>query len=120
MVKLTQRRRPTGSQDPPWEPANPRLPPRYLAVPGDNRPGSEAEPRGGYVPGQTLGRRHGTLTPALSRRERGRRRRGSATIDYFLIIAIVLPLAAFILRIAPRAIQSVYDLLTVVVAWPFM
>ena len=60
------------------------------------------------------------LTPALSQRERGRKRRGSATIDYFLIIAIVLPLAAFILRIAPRAIQLVYDLLTVVVAWPFM
>src|SRR5262245_13372526 len=62
----------------------------------------------------------GALTPALSQRERGWRRRGSATIDYFLIIAIVLPLAAFILRIGPRAIQSVYDLLTVVVAWPFL
>jgi len=48
------------------------------------------------------------------------RRRASATIDYFLIICIVLPLAAFIMRIAPRAIHSVYDLLTVVVAWPFM
>jgi hypothetical protein len=54
-----------------------------------------------------------------SRLER-RSRRGSATIDYFLIICIVLPLAAFIFRIAPRAMYSVYDLLTVVVAWPFM
>jgi hypothetical protein len=52
--------------------------------------------------------------------ETGRRRHGSATIDYFLLICIVLPLAAFILRVAPRAMQSVYDLLTVVVAWPFM
>jgi hypothetical protein len=67
---------------------------------------NEAEPRGRCVPGRTLGRRF--------------RRRGSATIDYFLMICIVLPLAAFIMRIAPRAIQSVYDLLTVVVAWPFM
>ena len=49
-----------------------------------------------------------------------RRRRAAATIDYFLIICIVLPLAAFILRIAPRIMQSVYDLLTVMVAWPFM
>jgi hypothetical protein len=51
---------------------------------------------------------------------RHQKRRGSSTIDYFLIICIVLPLAAFILRIAPRAMHSVYDLLTVVVAWPFM
>jgi hypothetical protein len=63
-------------------------------------------------------RRGTSLTLTLSQRERGRK--GSATIDYFLIICIVLPLAAFIMRIAPRAIQSVYDLLTVVVAWPFM
>jgi hypothetical protein len=63
-------------------------------------------------------RRRTALTLALSQRER--ERRGSATIDYFLIICIVVPLAAFIMRIAPRAIWSVYDLLTVVVAWPFM
>jgi hypothetical protein len=48
------------------------------------------------------------------------RRRGSATVDYFLLFAIVLPLAALILGIAPRMIQSVYDMMTVVVAWPFM
>jgi hypothetical protein len=48
------------------------------------------------------------------------RRVGSSTIDYFLLIAIVLPLAAFLFRIAPRAMHSVYDLLTVVVAWPFL
>ena len=56
----------------------------------------------------------------LSRREREKRRRGSATIDYFLLICVVLPLAAFIISIAPRAMRSVYDLLTVMVAWPFM
>ena len=47
-------------------------------------------------------------------------RRGSATIDYFLLIAIVLPLAAFLFRVAPRAMHLVYDLFTVVVAWPFL
>ena len=61
---------------------------------------------------------------AVKRRsKRGRSlygRRGSATVDYFLLICIVLPLATFLMWIAPRAIQSVYDLLTVVVAWPFM
>ncbi|HEY2415871.1 MAG TPA: hypothetical protein VGI40_26760 [Pirellulaceae bacterium] len=47
------------------------------------------------------------------------RRRGSATIDYFLLMAVVLPLAAFMMQIAPRMMRSVYDLLTVVVSWPF-
>ena len=69
---------------------------------------SDAETRAGCVPGRSRGRR------------RCQRRRGSATIDYFLLICIVIPLAAFILRVAPRAMQSVYDLLTVVVAWPFL
>lgn len=57
---------------------------------------------------------------AISRRKCRSRRAGSSTIDYFLLIGIVLPLAAFLFRIAPRAMQSVYDLLTVVVAWPFL
>ena len=62
---------------------------------------------GGRVkPTRSPGRRH--------------RRRGSATIDYFLIICIVLPLAALVLHFGPRAMHSVYDMLTVVVAWPFL
>ena len=48
------------------------------------------------------------------------RRRGSATINYFPVMAVVLPLAAFMMKIAPRMMQLVYDLLTVVVSWPFM
>jgi hypothetical protein len=56
----------------------------------------------------------------FSLRKRRSRRVGSSTIDYFLLIAIVLPLAAFLFRIAPRAMHFVYDLLTVVVAWPFL
>ena len=46
-------------------------------------------------------------------------RRGSATIDYFLLMAVVLPLVAFMMQIAPRIMRLVYDLLTVVVSWPF-
>jgi hypothetical protein len=69
-------------------------------------PFCEAEPRIASVPGGSLGRRAC--------------RRGSATIDYFLLICIVLPLAAFMMTVAPRAMRSVYDLLTVMVAWPFM
>ena len=60
--------------------------------------------------GLTLGRQ----------RKHPKRRRGSAAIDYFLVMAVVLPLAAFMMKIAPQMMQLVYDLLTVVVSWPFM
>lgn len=97
----------TGSQGPPWKPITPRLlPPASWCIAAVACPPGEAKPRGHCISGGTPGRRS--------------RRRGSATIDYFLLVSIVLPLAAFILWIGPRAIQSVYDLFTVVVAWPFM
>ncbi len=60
----------------------------------------------------------GRMKPLRSLRRR--RRRGSATIDYFLVICIVLPLAALVLHFGPRAMHSVYDMLTVVVASPFL
>jgi hypothetical protein len=48
------------------------------------------------------------------------RRRGSAAIDYFLVVGVVLPLAALVMWYGPRAMRAVYDLSTVVIAWPFM
>jgi hypothetical protein len=59
------------------------------------------------------------LNASKKRNGSQRRRRGAATIDYFLLMAVVLPLAAFMMQIAPRMMRSVYDLLTVVVSWPF-
>ncbi len=59
----------------------------------------------------------------LARKRRGKRpekRRGSATIDYFLVVGVVLPLAAIVWWFGPRAIHAVYDMSTVVIAWPFM
>ena len=56
----------------------------------------------------------------VNRRRQGRKRRGSAAVDYFLLLGVILPLAAFMMQIAPRLMRSVYDLLTVVVAWPFL
>jgi hypothetical protein len=53
-------------------------------------------------------------------RKRYRRRRGSATIDYFLVVGVLLPLATLVFWFGPRAIHSVYDMSTVIVAWPFM
>ena len=56
----------------------------------------------------------------IAERLRTGQRRGAATIDYVLVMCIVLPLAAFLFRIGPRIIHSVYDVLTVLVASPFL
>jgi hypothetical protein len=43
-----------------------------------------------------------------------------ATLDYVLTIGIILPLAAFLLWVGPRIMNLVYEMLTVMVSWPFM
>ncbi len=48
-----------------------------------------------------------------------RLRRGIATLDYFLVLCVVLPLATFLFWIGPQIISSVYDMFTVIVAGPF-
>lgn len=56
--------------------------------------------------------------PRRNRRQASRR--GAATLDYVLVIGIVLPLAAFILKYAPRIMADVYEMTSVLVSWPFM
>jgi hypothetical protein len=51
----------------------------------------------------------------------GRRRRaGQAMLDYVLILGVVLPLMAFVLAIGPRIIRLAYEMVCVLVSWPFM
>ncbi len=47
-------------------------------------------------------------------------RKGVASLDYVLVGGVVLPMAAFVLWIAPRIIKQVYDMIAVQVGWPFM
>ena len=56
---------------------------------------------------------------AVNRRSR-RRRCGAATLDYVLILAFVLPMLVFITRVAPRILRSTYDVVCMLVSWPFM
>ena len=49
-----------------------------------------------------------------------RARRGAATLDYVLLLAIVLPAAAFVLWASPRIMNLVYEMTCVLVSWPFM
>lgn len=54
-------------------------------------------------------------------RGRGRwgRRRAAATLDYVLVMGIVLPLAAIVYKVAPRMMNLVYELTCVSMGWPF-
>lgn len=47
-------------------------------------------------------------------------RKGAATIDYFLLLAVIIPLAAFMTFAVPRIIRLVYELLITMVDMPFM
>ncbi len=59
-----------------------------------------------------------TVTPA--QRKRGRSRAGLASLDYVLILGVVLPLVALILCIGPRIMRLAYQIVCVLVSWPFM
>lgn len=51
---------------------------------------------------------------------RDRRRAGVATLDYVLVMCIVLPLATIVLPTGMRIIALVYDMIAVTVSWPFL
>ena len=46
-------------------------------------------------------------------------RRGVATLDYVLVLGIVLPMATLLMWVGPRMMRLVYELTTVVLGWPF-
>jgi len=56
----------------------------------------------------------------LKSRRINRLRHGVATLDYVLLLAIVLPAAAFALWASPRIMNLVYEMTCVLVSWPFM
>lgn len=58
-----------------------------------------------------LAARRGRATPP---------RGGAATIDYVLVLCVVLPLAVIAVRIAPRLMLLVYEMFCVLVGWPLM
>lgn len=56
---------------------------------------------------------------ALKRRALKRRRHGAASLDYVLVMGVVLPLVVFVYWVAPRMMNLVYELTSVVMGWPF-
>lgn len=56
--------------------------------------------------------------PDLERR--GCRRAGVATLDYVLVLGIILPLAAIVIPAGKRILELVYEMICTLIAWPFM
>lgn len=49
-----------------------------------------------------------------------RPRRAAASLDYVLILATMLPIVLFIVVKGKRIMQLVWEMLCVVISWPFM
>ena len=47
-------------------------------------------------------------------------RAGAATLDYILVLCLLLPLIAFIVPMGKRMISLTYEMICVMVSWPFM
>lgn len=54
------------------------------------------------------------------RNRRRQRRSGAATLDYALLMGVVMPMVAFCVWAGPRLIRQVYEMILVCVSWPFM
>jgi len=53
-------------------------------------------------------------------RKSARRRAGAATLDYVLVLGVILPMVAFVMWAGPRIIRLAYEMIAVLVSWPFM
>jgi hypothetical protein len=51
---------------------------------------------------------------------RARRRAGAATLDYVLVLGVILPMVAFVMWAGPRIIRLAYEMIAVLVSWPFI
>ena len=47
-------------------------------------------------------------------------RRGAATLDYVLVLGVILSLAAFLIPMSRHAITAVYEIICSLIAWPFV
>ena len=62
--------------------------------------------------------KHQTRTPLL--RSRHAARRGAATLDYVLLLGVILPLMAFVVPTGKKIIQLAYEMTCTLIAWPFL
>jgi hypothetical protein len=46
-------------------------------------------------------------------------RAGAASLDYALVLGVMLPMLALILWVAPQIMNLAYEMICVLVSWPF-
>jgi hypothetical protein len=46
-------------------------------------------------------------------------RPGVATIDYVLVLGVIFPLGSIMLYYGPRIMRLAYEMISVMVSWPF-
>jgi|YNPMSStandDraft_1061717.scaffolds.fasta_scaffold09312_2 hypothetical protein len=48
------------------------------------------------------------------------RRRGAASLDYILVLCVVLPMVAFMMTVGREILWLTYEMLSTLITWPFM
>lgn len=75
---------------------------------------------------QTVVNRRRTGSRALRRglprtsADRPGQRRGAGSLDYVLVLGVIIPLIAIVMTLGRRIIQLVYEMTVVLVSWPFL
>jgi len=69
---------------------------------------------------QPAGLRERRLKAGLQRASKRRRRAGVASVDYALILGVILPMVTFIMWIGPKIVALAYEMAMVLISWPFM
>ena len=47
-------------------------------------------------------------------------RSGLASLDYVLVLGVILPLVVFVMWAGPRIVRLAYEMVCVLISWPFM
>ncbi len=48
------------------------------------------------------------------------KRRGAASLDYILVLCVVLPMVAFMMTAGREILWLTYEMLSTLITWPFM
>ena len=86
----------------------------------DGKARRESSPAGRLAERRSRAVRRRLAADRRACRRKGVRRSGASTLDYVLILGVILPMVAVIIRDGGRAIRLAYEMMCALVSWPFM